>query len=83
MRIYAPKFKIFFGYACNSPLVNGVTADEQLNEWLEKNQDVDIVDWKFQQGDGWNHSICILYYEKQSSEISEDKGECKNDFCEF
>lgn len=83
MRIYTPKFRIFFGYACNSPLANGLTADEQLNEWLKRNQNVEIIAWNFQQVDDRNHSICIEYLEKQSSEISEDKGECKNDFCEI
>lgn len=38
-------------------------ADEQMNKWLMKNENIEIVDFKYFQSRYGDHSICILYKE--------------------
>lgn len=54
------KFKIFMG-TYNNP------ADEEANEWCEKH-DVTVLDFKYQQCEKFQHSICIRYREYLSNE---------------
>lgn len=49
------KYKIFFGNQST------VTAAAKLNEWLEKNPDIIIHTWQYQQARLGDHSICIEY----------------------
>ena len=60
------KFKTFFG------TMNGTTAADYLNKWLEENKTVEVIDFKYQQARFGDHSICIMYREM---------GELKEEVC--
>jgi hypothetical protein len=52
-----PRFirtKIFFGS-------NESPADEQVNSWLKNQQDIEIIDFKYQLTRFGYHSICVIY----------------------
>lgn len=51
------KFNIFFGNQA------GVSAAARLNNWLEKNPNIIIHKWEYQQARMGDHSICIEYEE--------------------
>lgn len=53
------KFKITFGTVSNP-------ADKQLNAWLTEsiNHNISIISMKYQQARYGDHSICIMYEEK-------------------
>lgn len=53
-----PKAKIFFGN------VAGRKADQAFGEWIEEHPSVKILQFKYQQGRYGDHSIAILYEEK-------------------
>lgn len=55
----AVKFKIFWGNHTN------VSADVKLNQWLAENPSVELVEWQYQQVRLGDHSICIIYKEKE------------------
>lgn len=46
--------KIFFGSTENS-------ADEMVNSWLQQQQDIEIIDIKYQMARYGYHSICVIY----------------------
>lgn len=48
------KFKIFMGSQKNH-------ADIQANKWLEKHQNISIINVSYQQARYGDHSICIFY----------------------
>lgn len=39
-------------------------ADYQFNEWIKTKQNVEILEFRYQQARYGYHSICILYKEK-------------------
>ena len=53
------KFKIFWGNHTS------VSADAKLNQWLAENPSVELVEWQYQQVRLGDHSICIVYKEKE------------------
>ena len=55
------KFKIFWGNHTN------VSADAKLNQWLAENPSVELVEWQYQQVRLGDHSICIIYKEKENT----------------
>lgn len=55
-----PKAKIFFGN------VAGTKADQVFGEWIEDHPSVKILQFKYQQGRYGDHSIAILYEEKDN-----------------
>lgn len=48
------KTKIFLG-------TQNDKADDQMNQWLEENQNISIIDFRYQQNRYFDHSICIFY----------------------
>ena len=57
MKNTEPRFirtKIFFG-SSESP------ADEQVNSWLKNQQDIEIIDFKYQMTRFGYNSICVIY----------------------
>lgn len=48
------KFKIFMGSQKNH-------ADVTANKWLEKHQNISIINVSYQQARYGDHSICIFY----------------------
>lgn len=63
-----PRFirtKIFFG-SSESP------ADEQVNSWLQQQQDISIIDFKYQLTRFGIHSICVIYKVKYLTRNMED-----------
>lgn len=53
------KFKIFMGTIDDK-------ADKKANEWIEKNPDIVLYSYQYQQARYSDHSICIMYEEKDS-----------------
>lgn len=53
-RLDMTRFKIFIG-------VNYGYPDKDVNEWLEKNPDAHVVDFRYQHTDSGSFSICIMY----------------------
>lgn len=53
-----PKAKIFFGNA------GGTRADQLFGEWMEEHPHAVIIDFKYEQVRYGDHSIVILYEEK-------------------
>lgn len=51
------KFKIFFGSAGQE------CASDALNRWLDENPNVRVIDYRYQQAQFGDHSICIRYEE--------------------
>jgi hypothetical protein len=51
------KTKIFFGSNPND------NADEKFNIWAEKNPNIQILNFQYEQARYGDHSICILYEE--------------------
>lgn len=51
------KFKIFYGNHTD------VSADVKANQWLEKNPNVRVLGYQYQQVRVGDHSICIMYRE--------------------
>jgi len=61
------RFKIFkgtFSYGLS------LYADTKMNEWLEEHPSVEVVDWKYRQVNHDEHSICIMYKERNENEAS-------------
>lgn len=54
------RFKIFFG-TCR----DGDHADDHANKWLSEHPRIEIVETKYQQARMGDHSICIMYKEKE------------------
>ena len=52
------KTKLFFGSFSRKP------ADEKFNEWIKDNSNIEILSFKYKQAKYGDHSICILYKEK-------------------
>lgn len=48
------RFKTFFG------TMNGTTAADYLNNWLEENKTVEVIDFKYQQARFGDHSILAV-----------------------
>ena len=55
------RFKTFFGN-------NTITlADVELNKWLDENPTVRVLAYQYQQARMGDHSICIMYEEKNNA----------------
>ena len=70
------RFKIFFG---THGSLGENTAENKINDWLEKNPDVYIISWQYQQARMGDHSICIEYNMFNDDEDLLMKGERKQD----
>ena len=57
--------KIFFGSAEDS-------ADKMVNSWLQQQQDIELIDIKYQMARYYYHSICIIYKMKYLPRNTED-----------
>lgn len=54
------KCKNFFGTSGSN---GSKSADAYFNEWIKAHQDIDILEFRYQQARYGDHSICILYEE--------------------
>ena len=52
--------KNFFGTSGSN---GSKSADVYFNEWIKAHQDIDILEFRYQQARYGDHSICILYEE--------------------
>lgn len=58
------RFKIFTGNL-------RIPADEKANDWLEEHSNIEILEMKYQQANTGDHSICIMYRVKKSTEVED------------
>lgn len=61
------RFKVFTGTFQFGP---DLSADTQINKWLEEHPSVKVVDWEYRQASIYEHSICIMYKERNENEAS-------------
>ena len=54
------KCKNFFGTSGSN---GSKSADVYFNEWIKAHQDIDILEFRYQQTRYGDHPICILYEE--------------------